>query len=111
MNIFQKLQLGQDLLNAKLNNAGVRALPNFYSVILDKWVSLNGRRSAPPDKRGHAVRTHFFNKNILDPSTGLPLVNHQIEKAITCITAVSYSVVPGLLPDVAVHELLGGRIS
>ena len=33
-NKFQKLHLGQDLLNAKLNNARVRALPKFYSEIL-----------------------------------------------------------------------------
>lgn len=46
-------------------------------------------------------------KNILDPSTGLPLVNHQM-KGITCIADVSYSVVPGLLSNAEVHELLGG---
>ena len=113
LNKFQKLQLGQDLLNAKLNNAGVRALPKFYSEILDKWVSLNGRRSAPPQRRGDVLSEPiFFNKDILDPSTGLPLVNHQIAKAgITRITDVSYAVVPGLLPDAAVHELLGGTVS
>ena len=54
----------------------------------------------------------FFNKDILDPSTGLPLVNHQNAKAgITRITDVSYSVVPRLLPDAAVHELLSGTVS
>ena len=75
LNKFQKLHLGQDVLNAKLNNGGVRALPKFYSEILDKWVSLNGRRSAPPRTRGDVLSEPiFFNKDILDPSTGLPLV-------------------------------------
>ena len=54
----------------------------------------------------------FFNKDILDPSTGLPLVNHQIAKVgITRITDVSYSVVPGPLTNAAVHELLSGTVS
>ena len=113
LNKFHNLQLGQDLLNAKLNNAGVRKLPKFYSEIINTWFSLDGRRSAPPQTRGDVLSEPiFFNKNILDTSTSLPLVNHVIaKKGITRITDVSYSVVPGLLPVAAVHKLLGGGVS
>ena len=44
LNKFQNLNLGIDLLNAKVN-AGVKALPPFYSHILDTWFSFKGSRS------------------------------------------------------------------
>ena len=67
LNKFHNLKLGQDLLNAKLNNAGLRVLPKFYSEILNTWFSLEGRWSAPPQTRGEVLSEPiFFNKNILD---------------------------------------------
>ena len=52
----------------------------------------------------------FFNRNILDRDSGLPLVSpFYVKYGLTRLTDIAYSVVPGLLPDAAVHKLLGSN--
>ena len=110
LNKFQNLNLGVDLLNAKVN-AGVKALPPFYSHILDTWFSFKGSRSSSPQTRGDVLAEPIlFNRNILDRDTGPPLVSpFYVKYGLTRLTDIAYSVVPGLLPDAAVHELLGSN--
>ena len=110
MNKFQNLNLGVDLLNAKVN-AGVKALPPFYRNILDMWFSFKGTRSSSPQTRDVLAEPIFFNRQILDTDTGLPLKAPPIyvEHSLVRVTDISYSVVPALLPNAAVHELLGAN--
>ena len=112
MNQFQNLNLGADLLNAKVN-AGVKALPPFYRNILDMWFSFKGTRSSSPQTRDVMAEPIFFNRQILDTDTGLPLKAPPIyvEHGLVRVTDISYSVVPGLLPDAAVHEILGTQLA
>ena len=92
LNKFQNLNLGVDLLNAKVN-AGVKALPPFYSHILDTWFSFKGSRSSSPQTRDVLAEPIFFNQNILDRDTGLPLKAPPIyvEQGLVQVTDIAYS--------------------
>ena len=102
---FSLLPWSQPKVNA------VKALPPFYSHILDTWFSFKGSRSSSPQTRGDVLAEPiFFNRNILDRDSGLPLVSpFYVKYGLTRLTDSAYSVVPGLLTDAAVHELLGSN--
>ena len=107
LNKYKDMSLGIDLLNARIYKPGLRIFRRFYRDILDTWFSLQGQRAHPPATRGDVLREPLFhNRHISHSITKLPLFSPEFIRAgLVRVSDIAYSVIPGFLPPLAVHEL------
>ena len=83
-------------------------IPSFHKELLTAWCQhgLHHSRSNPPVLRTDILKEPLFRNNLISTNNRSPFYRDWVASNLIQLKDICYEVIPGFLPETAIHEIL-----